>query len=67
MEDYSINHSFNILTNFGIIIVSGSAFGSTELAFRYSYIDVDIDMENKTYDFTRIKKFASILKEWLIE
>ena len=71
LADHNINNSdelaIYLATNFGIIIVSGSAFGSTELAFRYSYIDVDIDMENKTYDFTRIKKFASILKEWLIE
>ena len=49
----------------GIVVVSGSAFYSNELACRYSYVDIDINMETREYDFTRIKQFILVFSEWM--
>jgi aspartate aminotransferase len=73
-ENYKIKFSKNNINNsneltlylaekFGIIVISGNAFGLNELACRYSYVDIDIK-DNK-YDFTRIKQFITILSDWL--
>ena len=69
LNNLNINNSNDLavylVKNLGIVIVPGYAFGVDGLTCRYSYVDIDIDIENKTYDYTRIKQFLDVLSKWL--
>lgn len=51
----------------GLITVSASAFGvDTPYVLRYSMVDlVDIDAESESFNFTPVREFLRVLKEWL--
>lgn len=56
-----------LINTFGIITVSGSAFGIMEnLVLRFSYVDIkNIDIDNQSFDYQNIKKLFEILINWL--
>jgi aspartate aminotransferase len=56
-----------LVETFGIVVVAGDAFGVDGLTCRYSYIDIDFDMDKKSYEFERIKDCMNILEGWLKE
>ena len=71
LSDLNITTSAQLTTylveTFGIVVVAGDAFGVDGLTCRYSYIDIDFDMNKKTYEFGRIKDCMNILEKWLKE
>ena len=71
LEKLNITSSTQLTTylieTFGIVLVAGDAFGVDGLTCRYSYIDIDFDIEKKTYEFDRIKDCMNILEKWLKE
>ena len=71
LSDLNITTSAQLTTylveTFGIVVVAGEAFGVDGLTCRYSYIDIDFDMNKKTYEFGRIKDCMNILEGWLKE
>ena len=58
---------FYLAEHYGLITVSGSAFGIKKpYVLRYSFIDVrDIDVAGESFNFFPIGKFLHTLKEWL--
>ena len=56
-----------LIDKLGIITVSGSVFGiKKSYVIRYSFVDIsNINVDNKTYDISNIKKCIQVLDNFL--